>query len=118
MQVFFIRAGQNWGASVHFPRHEKDQTKAEVLAAFLVQFYDKRPAPKLILVSDVPDQQDLIAEALELRAARKVEIRKPERGSKRELMMQAERQRVRSAGPEARRKRKSATLAARACQSV
>ena len=91
VQVFFIRAGQNWGASVHFPRHEKDQMKAEVLAAFLVQFYDKRPAPKLILVSDVPDQQDLIAEALELRAARKVEIRKPERGSKRELMMQAER---------------------------
>ena len=91
VQVFFIRAGQNWGASVHFPRHEKDQTKAEVLAAFLVQFYDKRPAPKLILVSDEPDQRDLIAEALELRAARKVEIRKPSRGSKRELMMQAER---------------------------
>ena len=91
VQVFFIRAGQNWGASVHFPRHEKDQTKAEVLAAFLVQFYDKRPAPRLILVSDAPDQQALIAEALELRAERKVEIRKPERGSKRELMMQAER---------------------------
>ena len=91
VQVFFIRAGQNWGASVHFPRHEKDQTKAEVLSAFLVQFYDKRPAPRLILVSDTPDQQDLIAEALELRAARKVELRKPERGSKRELMLQAER---------------------------
>lgn len=91
VQVFFIRAGQNWGASIHFPRHEKDQTTSEVLSAFLVQFYEKRPAPKLILVSETPLQKDLIADALEMRAGRKVEIRKPERGSKRELMMQAER---------------------------
>lgn len=91
VQVFFVRAGQNWGASVHFPRHEKDQTKAEVISAFLVQFYDKRPAPRLILVNEVPAQDELIADALELRSVRKVEIRKPVRGSKRELLLQAER---------------------------
>ncbi len=91
VQVFFIRAGQNWGTSAHFPRHERDQTAEEILAAFLVQFYDKRPPPKLILVSDLPEQAGLIEEALGLRAQRRIEIRRPERGNKRDLMAQAER---------------------------
>ncbi len=91
VQVFFIRAGQNWGATIHFPRHEKDETDSEILSAFLVQFYDKRPAPKLILTNTAPDQRELIAEALELKAGRKVEIRTPQRGEKRELVKQATR---------------------------
>ena len=91
VQVFFIRAGQNWGASAHFPRHEKDQTSSEILAAFLVQFYDKRPPPKLILVNEPPDQAELIEEALALKAGRKIELRRPERGAKRDLLTQAER---------------------------
>ncbi|MFN7055883.1 excinuclease ABC subunit UvrC [Hyphomonas sp.] len=91
VQVFFIRAGQNWGASAHFPRHERDQTAEEILAAFLVQFYDKRPPPRLILTNEMPDQAELIAEALALKAGRKVELRRPERGAKRDLLTQAER---------------------------
>ncbi len=91
VQVFFIRAGQNWGATVHFPRHERDQEAEEILAAFLVQFYDKRPPPRLILVNELPDQAELIAEALGLKAGRKIELRRPERGAKRDLLTQAER---------------------------
>ena len=91
VQVFFIRAGQNWGATVHFPRHERDQTADEILSAFLVQFYDKRPPPRLILTNEIPEQAELIAEALALKAGRKVELRRPERGSKRDLLTQAER---------------------------
>lgn len=91
VQVFFIRAGQNWGASAHFPRHERDQTADEILSAFLVQFYDKRPPPKLILVNDLPEQAELIEEALALKAGRKIELRRPERGAKRDLLTQAER---------------------------
>ena len=91
VQVFFIRAGQNWGASAHYPRHEREQTPEEVLSAFLVQFYDKRPPPRLILVNRIPDQAELIAEALELKAGRKVEVRRPERGSKKDLVTQAAR---------------------------
>ncbi len=91
VQVFFIRAGQNWGATVHFPRHERDQGAEEILAAFLVQFYDKRPPPRLILVNQLPEQAELIAEALSLKAARKIELRRPERGAKRDLLTQAER---------------------------
>lgn len=91
VQVFFIRAGQNWGASVHFPRHEKDQTDAEILSAFLVQFYDKRPPPRLILTNRLPDQDGLIGEALSLKADRRVVIRAPRRGDKRSLVDQATR---------------------------
>tara|TARA_R110000787_G_scaffold8592_27_gene29189 strand:+ start:7139 stop:9013 length:1875 start_codon:yes stop_codon:yes gene_type:complete len=91
VQVFFIRAGQNWGATAHYPRHDSDQTAEEVLAAFLVQFYDKRPPPKLILVNEMPEQASLIGEALELKVDRRIEIRRPERGSKRDLVTQAER---------------------------
>jgi excinuclease ABC subunit C len=91
VQVFFIRAGQNWGATAHYPRHEREQTPEEVLAAFLVQFYDKRPPPKLILVNRMPDQAELISDALELKAGRKVEVRRPERGGKKDLVAQAAR---------------------------
>lgn len=91
VQVFFIRAGQNWGATAHYPRHEREQTPEEVLSAFLVQFYDKRPPPKLILVNKLPDQAELIGEALELKAGRKVEVRRPERGGKKDLVAQAAR---------------------------
>ena len=89
VQVFFIRAGQNWGTRAYFPRHERDATAEDILAAFLVQFYDSRPAPKLILTSQTPDQADLICEALELRTTHKIEIRAAQRGSKRELVLQA-----------------------------
>lgn len=91
VQVFFIRAGQNWGTMAYYPRHERDATPEEILSAFIVQFYDTRPAPKLILTSHDPDQSELISEALELRTTHKVEIRAPQRGSKRELVIQASR---------------------------
>lgn len=91
VQVFFIRAGQNWGATVHFPRHEKGESDSEILAAFLVQFYDKRPPPRLILTNQDPSDRVLIADALELKADRKVEIRTPQRGEKRSLVEQATR---------------------------
>jgi excinuclease ABC subunit C len=91
VQVFFIRAGQNWGATVHFPRHEKGESEADILAAFLVQFYDKRPPPKLVLTNTSPAGSELIGEALSLKANRKVEILTPQRGDKRSLVQQATR---------------------------
>ncbi|GAB5457003.1 MAG: excinuclease ABC subunit UvrC [Henriciella sp.] len=91
VQVFFIRAGQNWGASIHFPKHEKGEETADILAAFLVQFYDKRPPPRLILSNTETAQADLISEALELKAGRKVELRTPQRGEKKGLVEQATR---------------------------
>lgn len=91
IQVFFIRAGQNWGTRAYYPRHEKDAEPAEILSAFLVQFYDTRPAPRLILTSHMPEQAALITDALELRVSHKVEVRVAQRGPKRDLLLHAQR---------------------------
>ena len=82
VQVFFFRSGQNWGNRAYFPRADRSLEVGEVLDAFIAQFYDDKPVPRLILLShDVPNRE-LLAEALSLKAERKVEIRVPERGAK------------------------------------
>jgi excinuclease ABC subunit C len=85
-QVFFFRAGQNWGNRAYFPRVDKSDADPEVMAAFLGQFYEDKPIPKLILVSILPEECELIAEAFCLKSGRKVEISQPKRGEKRELV--------------------------------
>jgi len=89
IQVFFFRAGQNWGNRPYFPRHERDLPLAEVLESFVGQFYDERTAPKLILTSEELPGRALLAEALALRAEHRVEISMPQRGEKREIMERA-----------------------------
>jgi len=89
IQVFFFRAGQNWGNKPYFPRHPRELTNGEVIEAFIGQFYDERPAPKLILISDAIPESDLLAEALAMRASHKVEISCPQRGEKREIVEMA-----------------------------
>ncbi len=89
VQVFFFRAGQNWGNHAYFPRHDKEVEPAEILDAFIAQFYDGREPPALILVSHTPPQADLLMEALSLRAERKVTIHEPQRGEKRDIVKAA-----------------------------
>lgn len=90
VQAFFFRAGQNWGATVWYPRHERDDTPEQVLSAFIAQFYDDKPVPKLILLNCELEDVALMTDALELRASHKVEIRTPQRGEKRGIVEQAE----------------------------
>jgi len=89
VQVFFFRAGQNWGNRPYFPRHSNDLPLAEVLESFVGQFYDERAAPKLILSSEDLPGCELLSEALALRAGHRVEISTPQRGEKREIMERA-----------------------------
>jgi excinuclease ABC subunit C len=89
LQVFFFRAGQNWGNRPFFPRHAADVDNAELLSSFIGQFYDTRPAPKLILVSEGVADRELLAEALSVRTGHKVEITIPSRGEKREVVAAA-----------------------------
>ncbi|MDB5493837.1 MAG: uvrC, partial [Phenylobacterium sp.] len=86
VQVFFFRAGQNWGNRAYFPRVDKSDEDPEVMAAFLGQFYEDKPIPKLILVNVEPSEKALLSEAFALKGGRKVEIVKPQRGEKRQLV--------------------------------
>src|SRR3954470_17394649 len=89
IQVFFFRAGQNWGNRPYFPRHGNDVPLAEVLESFVGQFYDERTAPRLLLTSEELPGCELLSDALALRADHRVEISKPQRGEKREIMERA-----------------------------
>jgi excinuclease ABC subunit C len=86
IQVFFFRAGQTWGTRPYFPRADRDLASGEVLESLIGQFYDDRRPPPLILVSDSMPEKELLAEALSLKAERKVEILVPQRGEKREIL--------------------------------
>lgn len=89
IQVFFIRAGQNWGTRAYFPRADKSLEPGEVLSAFVSQFYDDRPIPKLIFLSHEVGEAELMAEAFSKHAGRKVEVLTPQRGEKRALVEHA-----------------------------
>ncbi len=87
VQVFFIRAGQNWGNKDYYPRVGADIDAPEVLEAFLGQFYDEgREPPRLILLSHGLENEEWVADALSERAGRRVELAVPQRGEKAELI--------------------------------
>jgi excinuclease ABC subunit C len=90
IQVFFIRAGQNWGARAYFPRADKSVEPADVMAAFIVQFYDDKPVARVIMLSNEVSEADLLGDALSTKAGRKVELLVPLRGEKRELVTHAQ----------------------------
>ncbi|WP_118857430.1 excinuclease ABC subunit UvrC [Sphingomonas mesophila] len=91
IQAFFIRGGQNWGHRSFFPAHTADIPEDEVLADFLMQFYEEVPPPRRVLVDRPLAEASLIAEALSERAERKVEVDQPQRGARRRLIDQARR---------------------------
>jgi excinuclease ABC subunit C len=82
IQVFFFRAGQNWGNRAYFPRADRSLAIEEVLESFIAQFYDDKPVPRCILLSQALPSQQLLEEALSSKAERKCEIRVPQRGAK------------------------------------
>lgn len=86
VQVFFIRANQNWGNHDYYPRVGADVGAAEVMEAFLGQFYDNKEPPRQLILSDAIEDADLMQQALSDKAGRKVEILVPRRGEKAELV--------------------------------
>lgn len=86
VQVFFIRANQNWGNNDYYPRLGGTESPAEVLQAFIGQFYDNKEPPRQLILSHAIDDPDLMAEALTEKLGRKVEILVPQRGEKFELV--------------------------------
>ncbi|SEJ54373.1 Excinuclease ABC subunit C [Pseudooceanicola nitratireducens] len=108
VQVFFIRANQNWGNRDFYPRAGADVSEAEVLQAFLGQFYDTKDPARLVLLSHPIEDSDLMEEALSEKLGRKVEIAVPQRGEKAELIENAARNARESLG---RKMSESATQA-------
>ncbi|NIY73544.1 excinuclease ABC subunit UvrC [Marivivens donghaensis] len=86
VQVFFVRANQNWGNHDFYPRISGEEDASEVMEAFVGQFYSDREPPRQIILSHGLDNPDLMAEALCEKAKRKVEVVVPQRGEKAELV--------------------------------
>jgi excinuclease ABC subunit C len=91
VQAFFIRGGNNWGHRSFFPVHTNDVPEAEVLASFLMQFYEEVPPPRQVLLDREVPEADLLAEALTERSDRKVTLRVPKRGDHVRMIRQASR---------------------------
>ncbi len=89
VQVFFIRANQNWGNHDYYPRISGEEDLSVVMEAFVGQFYSDRDPPRMLLLSHGLDNDDLMAEALSGKVGRKVEITVPQRGEKAELVQSA-----------------------------
>ncbi|MDG1431511.1 MAG: excinuclease ABC subunit UvrC [Paracoccaceae bacterium] len=86
VQVFFIRANQNWGNHDYYPRLSADVEEPEILQAFLGQFYQTKEPPKQIILSNPVDEPELLSLALSEKAGRKIELIVPQRGEKAELV--------------------------------
>jgi excinuclease ABC subunit C len=86
VEVFFFRNHQNWGNRAYFPKADKSVSRGEVLASFVAQFYDDKPPPRLVLLSEEIEECALLAAALTVKAGRKVEISVPQRGERRNLI--------------------------------
>jgi excinuclease ABC subunit C len=85
IQVFFFRTGQNWGNRAYFPKADPSLPGSEILNAFLAQFYDDKPVPKQILLSETVEEEELLAAALGEKAGHKVTISVPQRGEKKDI---------------------------------
>ena len=86
VEVFFFRTGQNWGNRAYFPKADRSLAAGEVLGAFLAQFYDDKPVPRTIFVSNEIEERALLAEALSTKSGHKIEVSVPQRGEKKDLV--------------------------------
>lgn len=89
IQVFFFRSGCNYGNRSYFPQHAESAEAAEIMAAFLGQFYADKPPPREIILSQEPAEPEITARALSEKAGRKVTLSVPKRGDRKRLVEHA-----------------------------
>jgi excinuclease ABC subunit C len=80
IQIFFCRDGRNHGNRAYYPSHDRKAEAADIMSAFIGQFYDGRPAPRQVFTSTGPAEVELLAEALTIKANHRVKIHAPQRG--------------------------------------
>ena len=89
VQVFFFRGERNFDNRAFFPAQAKKEEVGDVLEAFLGQFYAAHTPPREILLSDKIPHPELVADALAVRAERKVKLSRPSRGDRAALVVHA-----------------------------
>ena len=90
IQVFFYRSKQNWGNQAYFPKHDPDQDVNEIMSSFLMQFYENKNVPKLIIInSDIKDKR-LIEETLSKKENSTISINIAKKGTKAKVIAMAE----------------------------
>ncbi len=86
IQVFFFRGGQNFGNRAYFPRHDSDVAAQTIMSSFMAQFYEGKPVPGCIIVSQMPAERELLEAAFRERSGGKVEICMPQRGQRKRML--------------------------------
>ena len=86
VQVFFIRAFQNWGNKDYFPETGVGADSEEIMRTFLGQFYSNKIPPSNIFLSNEIQDRDLISLVLSKKAGVKVNLIVPRRGKKMDIV--------------------------------
>ncbi len=89
IQIFFLRGGSNYGNRSYFLTHHNNTSSSEVISAFIGQFYQGKEPPAEIMLSEIPEDRRLLAEALTKNAGRKIQLSCPVRGNRRKVTMMA-----------------------------
>ena len=90
IQVFFYRAKQNWGNQSYFPRHDPEQNISEIMSSFLMQFYENKNVPKLIIINVDIEDKKLIEDTLTKKENANISISVAKKGSKAKIIAIAE----------------------------
>jgi len=90
IQVFFYRSKQNWGNQAYFPKHDPDQDMSEIMSSFLMQFYENKNAPKLIIINTEIEDKKLIEETLSKKEGNTISITVAKKGTKAKVIAMAE----------------------------
>ena len=90
IQVFFYRSKQNWGNQAYFPKHDPDQSISEIMSSFLMQFYENKSVPKLIIINEDIKDKKLIEKALTTKEKKNILIEISKKGAKAKVVALAE----------------------------
>ncbi len=90
IQVFFYRGKQNWGNQAYFPKHDPDQNISEIISSFIMQFYENKNVPKLIILNTDIKDKILIEKTLSIKENNNISINVAKKGTKAKVVAIAE----------------------------
>ena len=75
VSVLYFRNGVSLGSRDFFPRLPIDATPGMLLSSFIAQYYLDKPVPRELLLSDRPDDCEVLAEMLSAQAGHNIELK-------------------------------------------